>query len=135
MKRKEAKAFIEAIKAIRSGADDKAASEATEIYPTLKGDGSLVPYQTRINWNGQLKRAAVDLWDTEENNPDNAPSLWLDINYIHGTRIIPETITAAEAFAQGEKGYWQGELYESLIPNNVWTPTAYPAGWQKIDEE
>ena len=94
-----------------------------------------MPYQTRINWNGQLKRAAVDLWDTEENNPDNAPSLWLDINYIHGIRVIPETITAAEAFGQGEKGYWHSELYESLIANNVWTPEAYAAGWKKIDEE
>lgn len=134
MKRKEARAFVEAVKAIRNGADDKAASEATDIYPTLKENGQLIPYQTRINWNGQLKRAAVDLWDTAENNPDNAPNLWLDINYIHGVRVIPETITAAEAFAQGEKGYWQGELYESLIPNNVWTPTAYPQGWKKFEE-
>lgn len=31
---------------------------------------------TRINWNGTVKKAAADLWDTAENTPDAAPDLW-----------------------------------------------------------
>lgn len=112
--------------------DDKDASAAPELFPRMKYDGSLISYQTRINWNGTVKMAAVDLWDTEENNPDNAPALWSDLKYRDGIRIIPEVITAAEMFAKGEKGWWGDELYESLIDANVYTPAQYPQGWEKI---
>ena len=50
--------------------DDKTASVVPELFPRLKQDGSLVAAGSRINWNGILKRAAVDLWDMPENNSD-----------------------------------------------------------------
>ena len=109
--------------------DDKTASETPELFGKLNQNGELVKAGTRVNWNGVLKRAAVDLWDTAENNPDNAPTLWEDIAYKDGIRIIPETITAGLAFSKDELGWWNDILYVSLIDNNVWTPTAYPAGW------
>lgn len=115
--------------------DDKDASTAAELFPVMKYDGSLISYQTRINWNGTVKMAAVDLWDTEENNPDNAPALWSDLKYRDGIRIIPEVITAAEMFAKGEQGWWNEDLYESLIDANVYTPIQYPQGWKKIEED
>ena len=59
---------------------DAQASTAVAIYPSLKEDGALIAVGTRINWRGQLKRASVDLWDTVENNPDNAPTLWENID-------------------------------------------------------
>ena len=108
---------------------DKEASEGAELFPRLKEDNSLVIVGTRINWNGVLKRAAVDLWDTAENNPDNAPSLWEDIAYREGYRIIPTTITVGTAFAKDELGWWKDVLYKSLIDANVYTPEQYPAGW------
>ena len=108
---------------------DEVASYVPSMFPTLEGKGALVKAGTKINWNGALKRAAVDLWDTEINNPINAPTLWEDVLYINGYRVIPDVITATGAFAKGEQGLWKGELYTILIENNVWTPEAYPAGW------
>lgn len=113
--------------------NDKTASEGAELFPKLKFDGSLVSSGTRINWNGVIKKATVDLWDTEENNPDNAPTLWEDIQYRDGYRIIPETITSITAFALDEYGWWNDALYKSLINANVWTPEAYPAGWEVVE--
>ena len=110
--------------------EDKTASEAPSLFPRLKQDGSLVKAGTRINWNGTVKKAAVDLWDTRENNPDNAPTLWEDILYKDGYRIIPETITVTTAFQKGEYGWYGDNLYESLIDNNVYTPEQYKAGWK-----
>ena len=110
--------------------DDKLASEGVELSPSLKYDGSLVKNGTRVNWHGVLKRAAVDLWDTEANNPDNAPTLWEDILYKDGIRMIPEVITVGTAFSKDELGWWKDVLYVSLIDNNVWTPDAYPTGWK-----
>lgn len=124
------RAIIESAMALT---DDKVASEAPVLFPSLKEDGALVPAGTRINWNGVVKRAAVDLWDTEENNPDNAPTLWEDITYKDGYRIIPESITAGTAFANGECGWWSDVLYKSLMDANVYTPDSYPAGWEVVE--
>lgn len=113
--------------------DDQTASEGSSLFPRLKYDGSLIKTGTRINWHGMLKRAAVDLWDTDANSSDNAPTLWEDIAYKQGIRIIPDVITAGTAFAKSEQG-WRGDtLYESLIDANVWTPEQYPAGWALIN--
>lgn len=134
MRRSEARALVAALVAMREDATDAQASKAIQLYPLLKQNGALVAAGTRINWNGQLKRAAVDLWDTEENNPDNAPGMWEDINYREGYRLIPDEITVGLAFANGECG-WRGDvLYRSLIDNNVWTPEAYPAGWEIVTD-
>lgn len=115
--------------------DDKVASTSAELFPRLTEGGELVKAGTRINWGGTLKRAAVDLWDTAENNPDNAPTLWEDIAYREGIRIIPETITAGLAFAKDELGWWGDVLYKSLIDSNVWTPEAYPSGWEIVTDD
>ncbi len=112
---------------------DQQASEGVELFPKLKQDGALIKAGTRINWNGMLKRAAVDLWDTEENTPDNAPALWEDIAYREGYRIIPKTITATLAFAKDECGWWKDVLYRSLIDANVYTPDQYAAGWEVVE--
>lgn len=132
MTRKEANAFINSLIKMRDGSTDAIASTAIDVFPTIKEDSALIKVGTRINWNGVLKRAAVDLYDTIENNPDNAPTLWEDINYREGYRIIPEIITVGTAFAKDELGWWGDELYKSLIEANVYTPAIYPAGWEKV---
>ena len=129
----QARTYRKAIIAAVPSLDDKTASTATEIFPRLKENSTLVKAGTRINWNGKLKRAAVDLWDTKENNPDNAPDLWEDIQYRNGYRIIPEVITTTLAFALGECGYWGDTLCRSKIAANVYTPEQYADGWEKVD--
>ena len=111
---------------------DAVASEAPELFGNLKYDGGLIKAGTRINWGGVIKRATVDLWDTEANNPSNTPSLWEDIAYKQGYRIIPETITVGTAFSNGEMGWWEDTLYKSVIDNNVWTPVAHSQGWEIV---
>lgn len=112
--------------------DDKDASEAVALFDGMRYDGSLIKAGTRIQWNSVLKQAAVDLWDTTENNPDNAPTLWTDIAYSDGIRIILETITAAQAFSLDELGWWNGHIYRSTIAANVYTPAQYAAGWEQL---
>ena len=112
--------------------EDKFASETPELFARLNQNGELIKVGTRINWNGVLKRASVDLYDTLENNPDNAPTLWEDIEYKEGYRIIPQTITVGTAFSKDELGWWEDTLYKSLLDNNVWTPEQYPSGWEIV---
>ncbi len=133
MKRSEAVKLRSLIEQAVISLPDKEASEGASLFPILKGDGSLVNAGTRINWHGVIKRAANDLWDTQENNPDNAPALWEDIAYKQGFRIIPEIITAGTAFALDECGWWEDVLYKSMLNANVYTPAQYPAGWEKVE--
>lgn len=114
--------------------DDKTSSEAVELLPSLNYDGSLIKAGTRINFNGSVKKATVNLWDTEANNPDNAPTLWENIGYKDGYRFIPEVISVTTAFAKGEVGWWNGELYKSLTDSNVYTPEQYASNWEKWQE-
>ena len=134
MTREEAQKFIEAVKAIRETADEKTASVAVDIYPTLKADGALIEAGTRIHFGDTLYKAASDLWDREENNPVKAPELWEEIQYHNGVRIIPEVITVTTAFALGELGYWKEDekVYKSRREANVYTPAAYPQGWEEV---
>lgn len=131
---KEARAYRRALLEAVPSLDDKSASTAAALFPRLKEDGGLVGAGTRVYWKGSLMRAAVDLWDTAANNPDNAPALWEAVNYRDGERIIPEVITAGLAFAKWERGWWRDKIYISLIDNNVWTPDAYPSGWELTEE-
>ena len=111
--------------------DDQTVSTAPTLLRKLKQDGKLVSAGTRINWGGTIKRAAVDLWDTAGNTPDAAPTLWEDIDYRDGYRVIPSVITAGTAFALDELGWWDGKVYKSLLAANVYTPEQYPAGWEE----
>lgn len=125
------KPYIAAVTAIL---DDATASTVIPLFGGMKYDGALIQTGTRINWNGVLKRAAVDLWDAAENNPDKAPALWEDVLYRDGIRIIPEVITAGLMFSNGERGWWGDVLYESKADNNVYTPEQYAEWWEVVEE-
>ena len=127
-----ARKFRAAMLNIAPTLDDAQASTVPEMFPRLKGNGELVSAGTRINWNSTIKKAAVDLWDTAENNPDNAPTLWADLDYRDGFRIIPEVITATLAFSEGECGWWEDKLYRSKVNGNVYNPAVYPDNWEEV---
>lgn len=133
MNLERAKKLREAMIAASANLDDKTASTAPELFGRMKHDGARIPAGTRINWYGVVKKANVDLWDTAENSPDNAPTLWSDIAYHDGYRIIPEAFTAETAFSDGETGWWEqdGCYYTANANGTVWTPSEYPSAWTK----
>ena len=131
--KKEAIRLRKLIEFAMTSVDDKTASEAATLLPVMKYDGALIKANTPISWNGVVKRAVSDLWDTELNNPDNAPTLWKDINYKDGIRIIPEAITVTEMFSAGELGWWGDVLYKSKVDNNHYTPEQYAANWEIVE--
>ena len=42
---------------------------------------------------------------------------------------------STNAYMTGDKVMFEGQVYESLIDNNVWSPSANPSGWQLVEEE
>ena len=126
----EARAWRKQLDKALPAIPDKEASGSPDLFSALKRDGKLIKAGTRINWKGWLKQATVDIWDTEENDPDHAPTLWVKINYKDGVRVIPDPITAAKAFGMDELGWWDGSIYKSKLTVNVHTPEQHPDGWE-----
>ena len=124
------RAMIEKASASLSDAD---ASMSAELFPQLKQDGSLIEAYTRINWKGKVMKSAVALWDTEQNDPDHAPTLWSELEYRKGIRVIPETIDVTTQFHEGELGWWGDVLYRSRVNGNVYTPAQYAANWEVVE--
>ena len=90
----EARAWRAQLEKALPAVPDKDASGCVDLYPTLKQGCSLIKAGTRINWGGWLKQATVDLWDTEENDPDHAPS-WVKVFFKYEPdnvmeRIVPQ---------------------------------------------
>lgn len=131
--RTEILALRRLLQAFVAQADDATASIMPAMSPKLPHDGKLIKAGLRFNEDGVVYKAAVDLWDTEANSPKNAKTLWVKLAYRDGYRIIPESITVAEAFSQGERGWWEDKLYESIADNNVYTPEQYAPNWKAVE--
>lgn len=41
---------------------------------------------------------------------------------------------AHDAYQAGDRVAFEGDVYESLIDANTWSPNDYPAGWRKVEE-
>ena len=72
--------------------------------------------------------------------PDIAPSLFaknLIVKDEDGEQVdIPEWTQpdSTNPYMTGDRVMFEGKVYESLIDNNVWSPSAYPQGWQEVVE-
>ena len=72
---------------------------------------------------------------TADNNvtiPGTTGALWILTN-VDGEELISD-YAIGQTYNIGNKVIYEGNIYESLIDNNVWSPAEYPAGWSKIEE-
>ena len=67
--------------------------------------------------------------------PGAAPSLFAKV-LIPDPDVIPEweQPDSTNPYKKGDKVRFEGKVYESLIDNNVWSPSTYPAGWHQVEE-
>ena len=64
---------------------------------------------------------------------EETPALWLIIPTIsEGYPVWVQPTGAHDAYQIGDRVSFNGSNYESKINANVWSPTAYPAGWKKL---
>ena len=72
--------------------------------------------------------------------PDIAPSLFaknLIVKDDSGEQVdIPEWVQpdSTNPYMIGDKVKFEGKVYQSLIDNNVWSPSDYPQGWEEVNE-
>lgn len=116
--------------------DNQTAGRMIDYFPTMQevcAEGESIKALTRIrddNDPSVIWRSNVDLWNTEENSPKNAPTLWDKIAYHNGIRIIPDVIPATLAWKMDELGWRDGHIYKSGMDGNVYLPGTQGAPWE-----
>lgn len=95
-------------------------------------------YGDRVIYDNKIYESTIDfnVWA-----PDNYSQGWTLIEDLNPPsedededEEIPEWVQpdASNGYHIGDKIHYQGLIYQSLIDNNVWSPDAYPAGWQFV---
>nr|DAQ84762.1 MAG TPA: ChiA1-BD-binding domain protein [Caudoviricetes sp.] len=112
--------------------DDADALEAVTLFPLWK-PGEEYKAGQKVQDKGILYTVLQDHTSQDGWAPDVAPSLFAKV-LIPDPDIIPdwEQPSSTNPYMKGDKVRFEGDVYESLIDNNVWSPSAYPAGWKKV---
>lgn len=77
-----------------------------------------------------LAHQTQDAW-----KPDVTPALWQEVQVTPYIPVWVQPTGGNDSYAKGAKVHFPTStdpVYESLIDANVWSPTAYPAGWKKL---
>lgn len=113
--------------------EDKDAQDYRELFPKWKTETA---YTTgdKVNYGGIIYKCLQAHTSQETWTPDAAVSLWAKV-LNPDPEVIPEweQPDSTNPYMKGDKVRFEGHIYESTIDNNVWSPTAYPAGWKQID--
>ena len=108
--------------------------DPTIIYDWIQPD-STNGYATgaRVRHNGEIWTSTADnnVW---EPGTVNAP--WISDSEAQQEPTIAEWTQpdSTNPYMTGDRVSYNGDIYESLIDNNIWSPETYPAGWQLITE-
>lgn len=70
--------------------------------------------------------------------PPNVPALWQKNSSGGDIPVWVQPTGTQDAYMTGDKVHYpdaDGPVYESIIDNNIWSPEAYPQGWQQVGGE
>lgn len=112
--------------------DDTDSLEATQLFPMWKAN-TVYEVGSKVRYNDILYKVLQNHTSQETWTPDNSPSLFAKV-LIPDENVIPEweQPDSTNAYMTGDKVMFEGKVYESIIDSNVWSPSAYPAGWKLV---
>ena len=115
--------------------DDEQATEAVALFPAWRV-GTEYKTGDRVRYSDVLYKVLQGHTSQADWTPDTAFSLFARV-LIPDPEVIPvwEQPSAENAYMKGDKVYYptaEDDVYQSTIDNNVWSPSDYPQGWQKL---
>ena len=108
---------------------DEDALQAVELFPQWVVDHAYA-VDERLQYNGVLYRVVQAHTSQADWTPDKTPALFVVVSLDEWPEFVQPT-GAHDAYKKGDKVTFEGKHYISLIDANVYSPTAYPAGWQE----
>ena len=128
--------YIERARALRpyiekaaTSLTDEDALQAVELFPQWVVEHAYIVGE-RLQYNGVLYRVVQAHTSQADWTPDITPALFVVVSLDEWPEFIQPT-GAHDAYNKGDKVTFEGKHYISLIDGNVYSPAAYPAGWQE----
>lgn len=115
--------------------DDAVALTIQEFYDNWEDNTSYKVGQY-VQYDGVLYKVLQSHSRQETWTPDVASSVYAKVLIDPTGETIPEweQPDSTNAYMTGDKVRFEGVVYESIMDNNIWSPTAYPAGWKIVEE-
>ena len=112
---------------------DEDALEAVNLFPNWDRNNHAYTKDDRVLYDSILYKCLQSHTSQVNWTPISSPSLWAKV-LIPDANVIPEweQPDSTNAYMVGDKVMFEGHVYESAINNNIWSPSAYPAGWTLI---
>lgn len=117
--------------------DDTDSLENQSLFPFWDEDLDVVIDEKRQSFNAQNELKlykCVQAHTTQSNwKPKDTPALWTLVAYPNEVPVFVQPTGAQDAYALDDLVHFptiNDPIYKSLIPANVYSPTAYPAGWE-----
>ena len=123
---------------VQTLSDDEAMEVAT-VYPVYKVGkeykaDEMFTYGENEIGDPQLYRVVQTHVSQEDWKPDATASLYTPIGLNEkGYVVWSQPAGAHDAYNAGDIVDYNGTLYKSLIDGNVYSPEAYPAGWEIVN--
>ena len=108
---------------------DEDALQAVELFPQWV-TGRAYAVDERLQYKNVLYRVVQAHTSQADWTPDITPSLFVVVSLDEWPEFVQPT-GAHDAYNKGDKVTFEGKHYISLIDGNVYSPAAYPAGWQE----
>ena len=102
-----------------------------DLYESYQVD-KLYKVDDIFKYEGKLYKVIQEHTSLENWVPSELPALYLSMM---PENVIPEWKQPAgghNAYNTGDKVIFDGDVYESLIDGNTWSPVDYPSSWELI---
>ncbi|HZK00862.1 MAG TPA: carbohydrate-binding protein [Tissierellaceae bacterium] len=103
--------------------------EIIDLYPQYK-IGRVYVVDEIFKYEGRLYKVIQLHISQEDWLPNELPAMYFNLM---PENVIPEWVQPTgshDAYKIGDKAIYEGEVYESLIDGNTWSPGDYPEGWK-----
>jgi hypothetical protein len=127
----QARSWRAKLNSVISTADDETALNNIELFNAWQS-GIAVTVNQRVRYNDALYKCIQAHTTQEDWTPDITPALWVRVTLDEWPEWVQPT-GAHDAYNKGDKVTFEGTHYISLTDGNVYSPTAYPAGWEAQD--
>ena len=132
MTRAKAKQLRNLIEQLAVTLDDETALTGVELFPAWVV-GKAYAVSDRAQYNGALYKCIQAHTSQADWTPDATPALWVVVSIDEYPEWV-QPLGATDAYKKGDIVSYNGKLYRSTIDGNVWSPEAYPAGWETYEK-
>lgn len=119
---------------VLSIATDDQAFVMRYLYPEWSGESVSYKKNDRFMYHDKFYKVLQNHISQADWTPDTASSLYVEIaDPAEEWPEFKQPTGAHDAYAKGSKVTFEDKKYVSLIDANVYSPTAYPQGWNLVE--